>query len=585
MLSDLAAVTPEQVNALGLDTPDDLAVASIPLWRSSPKAKYHWADERSACQHLPGTRHWQQPKDRVPPPVSERVPALGFAVPAPAVCMGCAGSITISAPADAFVAVVAELIRAQQWLEIGRQGAADGSWSWLQFARFKARQPLLGARWDDLLRLVRGRRWAAAALALRGVVATHRQECGAITRLLVASVGDDSERSALLDRTVRLVETESAALEESAAILKISGCHQSRDPYLERIGAIQQPVYRQNSPWHVVASVWRGEAKGGGSIDLSLLAGYLDDQFPHVHDLHALQCCTQHDDAPLEGDCVHTWALRTAQAHRRALVQQWVNRLDMVASGLLDAHDASHTCTHVVCIPWWPLIQDGMDSVAYLSQFELVCGPFQVERGPYEVSGVAVVRVPAWAAAHAAELRSPLRSEPIVDERRQAIALVRQEGVSIVGDEFTARRKPSALVLDAREKLDRPPAAGFFRHPSYRPLTTGAAPPPPYADDSWSTFAARRALDRGAEFVYGCDDTNLLALALPPTGNWRVEARVQVELQTKCVRPHHDDDAHLCEVDGVIESARDNGALVFTPNGMRDSVTIPPAYIAGLVFT
>ncbi|HZE16030.1 MAG TPA: hypothetical protein VE197_10150, partial [Mycobacterium sp.] len=340
--------------------------------------------------------------------------------------------------------------------------------------------------------------------------------------------------------------------------------------------------------WHVVAAGWRGEAKRCGSVDVQLLAGHLDEKFPHVHDLHALQCCALQDPPFVAGDCIHTWALRTAQAHRRALVEQWVNRLDMAYSGLLDAHrDASDTCTHLVCIPWWPLIEDGMDSVAYLSQFDVVCGPFQVERGAYEVNGVAVVRVPSWAAAHAAELRSPLHCEPIVDEHRQAIALVRQQGVSVVGDEFTTRRKPSRLVLDARRGMDQPlQPGGFYRRPAYRPLVAGAAPPPPYEHEPWSPPAARHALDRGAEFVYGHDDTKLLTMALPPTSHWRgLEARVHVELQTKCTRPYHDDEPHLCEVDGIIESVQDNGALVFTPNGMRDSVTIPPGYITGLTFS
>jgi hypothetical protein len=140
MLSDLAAVTAEQINALGLDIPDYLADVSVPLWRSSPKAKYHWADERSGCQHLPGNRHWHHSKNRTPPLVSDHVPALGFAVPASSVCSGCGDGITISPQADAFVCVAAELVRTQLWLEGGRQRASERSWSWLQFARWKARR-------------------------------------------------------------------------------------------------------------------------------------------------------------------------------------------------------------------------------------------------------------------------------------------------------------------------------------------------------------------------------------------------------------------------------------------------------------
>lgn len=467
VLSDLAAITPEQIITLGIDVPDDLTHMSVPLWRSSSKAKYHWADDRSTCQHLPGNRRWQSLKGRTPPPVSDHVPALGFPVPTASVCSGCADSITISPQADAFISVAVELVRAQTWLEVGRQGAADRSWSWLQFARWKARQPLLGARWESLIRAVRGKRWAAAALTLRGVVASRREETDAVARLLAASIGDDSARSAALERAIRMVETESPALEESATVLKISGCHRPPDAYLERIGVRQVPNYKQPSPWHLVAGVWRGEVKRSRSVDVDLLADHLDEKFDHVHDVAALQCCDEHGPPYVAGDCVHTWALRTAQAHRRALIEQWVNRLDMAYSGLIDHGDASDRCTHLVCIPWWPLIEDGMDSIAYLSQFDTVCGPFQLERGAYEVNGVAVVRVPSWAAAHAAELRRPLRCEPIVDEHRQAITLARQEGVSVVGDEFNTRRKTSRLVLDASRK--------WISHCS-QTVSTGARP-------------------------------------------------------------------------------------------------------------
>ena len=40
MLDDLAAVTPEKIDALGLGIPDDLDGVSVPLWRASPKAKF-----------------------------------------------------------------------------------------------------------------------------------------------------------------------------------------------------------------------------------------------------------------------------------------------------------------------------------------------------------------------------------------------------------------------------------------------------------------------------------------------------------------------------------------------------------------
>jgi hypothetical protein len=127
----------------------------------------------------------------------------------------------------------------------------------------------------------------------------------------------------------------------------------------------------------------------------------------------------------------------------------------MAASGLFSTErDTTDSSTHLLCVPWWPLINDGMDSIAYLAQFEVVSGPHQLEGrdryGDYRSGSVAVLRVPAWAAAHVAELRSPMLSEPITDDHHQATRLARRAGVAIVSNEFTSRRKPTAVVREAR---------------------------------------------------------------------------------------------------------------------------------------
>jgi hypothetical protein len=500
--------------------------------------------------------------------------------------MGCAGAITISAPADAFVAVAAELIRGRDWLENGQRNA-DGSWTWLQFARWKSRQPLTGALWDAQIAEVRGKHWAATALTLRAAVAAYREEVETVVRQVADSIGDNPGVSALLERAIRMVETESAVLEESASVLKISGCGVTPDAYSAMFTSARL-TYKQAEPWHVVAGIWRRKAKRASTSDVDpavLAADYLDEQFPHVHDLNALPCCGLHEPPVEPGDCVHTWAVRIARAHRRSLVQQWVDRLDLAAAGLLDTHrDASDDCTHLICIPWWPLTADGMDAIAYLSQFDVVCGPVKVGRSRYDsATQVAVVRTPAWAAAHAAELRSPLRSEPITDEWRQAIEMVRAHGVALVEGEFGVRRKPSRMVQDARGQMDRGSQSSHHWHARFRPLRPGAEPPSPYADGPWSRHAVRSAL-QGAKFVYGCDDSELFSMGLPADGTGRMEARLDVELQVGCGRPYHDDEPHVCEVDGIVESVGANGALAFTPDDMYDSVTVPAAYIVGLTF-
>lgn len=594
MLSDLAAVTREQLEVLALDVPDQLADAEIPLWRSSGKAKYHWADKRSVCKYLPGDRHWgpTKPSDRKPPPVSERVAALGFAIPLHGVCTNCAERVTISASADAFMSVAAELSRAEQWVQDGLDGATAGDWTWLHFARWRARQPLLGDRWTNALRVVRGPGWAATTLALTGAIGSHRSAADVATRRLVESIGDNPGRSALLERAIRMVETDSSALKESAAILQIAGCKNKPDIYQEMIGA-PGSGYKQSSPWHLTAGTWRDATKRGGSINVNRLADYFDDEFPHVHDLGALPCCATHSPGPIDGDCVHTWALRSAQAHRRAQVAEWIQRLELAAGGLIATDgDATDDCTHLLCVPWWPLTRDAMASIAYLSQFDVVSGPHLLDGrdgyGGYNSSSVVILRVPAWAASHVAELPSPMRTEPITDDRHQAVRIARRSGVAIVSDEFGNRRKPSAMVTEARMALaETKSRSNYYYEHRHRPLAPGSVPPELYGkrdDAEWTAYAVRRALEPGASFIYGSDEMALLSMGLAENSRWRVRGRIEVEVQTEC--PSHDAAGpHLCEVDGVVEFVRSNGTITFTPEGLRNGVTIPAAYIVGLTFT
>lgn len=590
MLGDLALVTRDQLEALALDVPDQLMAAAIPLWQTSRKSKYHWADKRSACKHLPGERGWRPTKERKPPPVSKRVAALEFNISLHDMCSGCAHQATLSPAADAFVTVAAELARAGKWVQNGLDGATAGDWSWLQFARWKAGQPLIGEKWTTTVQQIRGKGWTATALDVSEAIQRHRLAAASTMSSLVDSIGDNPGRAAILERAIRMVETDSAALQESKTILQISGCPKPPDMYEQLIGAHHRPGYKQPSPWHLTAATWRDATKHGGSINVDRLADYFDEEFPHVHDLGALPCCTVHNPAPVEGDCVHTWALRSAQVHRRLQVAEWVQRLELAASALSSAErDATDTCTHVMCVPWWPLIGEGMDSIAYLAQFEVLSGPHQREGhdryGGYHSGSVAVLKVPAWAAAHVAELPSPMLTEPITGDHHQAIRLARQAGVAIVNDEFTNRRTPTAMVRDARTARAQPESRpGYYSYArDYRPLSPGCTPPELYRnsdDGKWTAYAVRHTLEPGAVFVYGADDLALLSMGVPEDSRWAVRARIEVELQTEC--PSHDDGPHLCDVEGVVTAVRSNGALTFTPEGLRSSVTIPAAYIVGL---
>lgn len=496
--------------------------------------------------------------------------------------MSCARAITVSQTADAFVAVAAELVRGLDWLETGRSSINE-SWTWLQFARWKAQQPLSGRQWDDRLRAVRGKTWAEPGLALRAALNVYRDNARLVARKAADGIGDNPGISTLLERAVLMVESESTALQESAAVLKISGCGAAPDAYTRMyLPPTAQSTYKQAEPWHVVASLWRHilSKPSTENVDPATIAtNYLDEQFPHVHDLNALPTCPVHEPPVEAGDSVHSWAWRIAQSHRRGLVREWIARLDLAAAGLLDTHrDATNDCTHLICIPWWPLTRDGMEDIAYLSQFDVVCGPVTLQRPMYGPTvEVAVVRAPEWAAAHAAELRAPLRSEPISDEWPQSIRMLHKQGIALVEGEFPPRRKPSNLVATARTERDKKQSTNQYWYQQCRPLRPGAAPRDPYAE-TWSWAAVRMALER-AHFVYGIDDNDLLALGLPADQRSRMEARLQVERQS-----FDGSEPRLCEIDGIVESVQPTGAIEFIPDGMHDSVTVPAAYVVGLEF-
>ena len=553
-MRDLATLTAEQLAALGLEVPRSLADFDIPLWRSSTKHKYHWADERSSCQHLPGYE-WERRRG-VAAPVSDRVPALGFSVPESAMCLSCAQRIAISPQADVFIAVAAELARFAEWTSVGRSAAADGDWTWLQFARWRSRQPLQGDRWAKSTQSLRGPKWSNHALELRCEIRAQRAEASAAIRLLANSIQHDATRTALLERAVRMVETDSNALSESDDILVIAGF--GRRKRVEH-SPMYSPwlTYDQPSPWQLVAGWWYHQQERHLPTQVDEITAHLDGLFPHVHDLRRLNCVDF--EVLLEpGDCVHTWAARTAQVHRHATVRGWINRLNMALEGIAGASPTNSECTHLVVVDSWPLTTNDAESIAYLTQFDIVCGPFAVDSGYYEPDQVAVLRVPEWAAAHVGELPRPMRCEPITDEPRQAIVLARSAGVPILDAEFTTRRKPSQRVVAARDQLheETSDSGPSWQRRGHRPLRPGAPPPEYYGDREWTTLSARHVLQRGAVFIYGHDDVRLLKLALPDAGHAAIAACAAVEVQTKCVNHYHNDEPHVCEIDGTAVGVR-----------------------------
>lgn len=372
--------------------------------------------------------------------------------------------------------------------------AAAGTWTWMAFARWKTSAPLTGRSWDKTLGQVRGKGWAATALTLRGLIADFRADAADVTGACVGSIAENPARASQVERALRVVETDTAVAEESDLLLAISGCPGKDDLY--------RPAqrYSQDSPWSIVATGWRSHHHS--PVIFEALCNYLDQVFPHVHDLAAISC-TEHTPPHDPDECLHSWALRSAQAHRSSVVEEWLSRLDLALDSISSAdQDPALNCTHLVAVPFWPPTSDGMEPVAYLSQFDVVAGPFERRREYYQTPSVVVLRVPEWTAAHVEHLHRPLKVVAIDnDEAVQAVQLARAESVAIVAGEFRRRRKPSQRVTECRAEMDARSDPYLTYRPYRRPLTPGAQPPPLYPgqqnpDTAWKPpLASGRHVD------------------------------------------------------------------------------------------
>lgn len=586
MLSELAALTRHRLEELGLSVPSALAEAKVPLWRSSAKAKYHWADARTQCQHVSWGRDWSAAAKEAPP-VTDLVEALGFPVDPDALCRGCARQISLSEQADLFVTVAAQIDEAELWANRGRELLGDADTDWLAFARWQAAAPLRGDTWLDDAAALRGQEWGSHAVELRRAIVDVRDVMQGVRQAVCDGISENPARTALIERALRMVENDSAVLAESDRLMSIA------------TGEARTGVHP--TAWHITAATWFAAQERGSSVSAAAIAGHLDELFGHVHDLTALEC---RPDVPYEpGDCVHSWAQRLAAADRRSVVETWVGRLDLALEGLRSA--AASTAgvgdhDHFVVVDRWPLTSDGDKLIAYLAQFEPVCGPFAV-RDPhgYHDRQVAVLQVPEWAAAHVGDLLEPMRCEPVGNDPYQRIRLARESGISVMPDDFERRDRPSALVRAHREAMTDASARSW----QPRPLAPGAQPPGD-RDREWSRYVALTALTPGSVFVFGHDDVGLLQMAFPVDeslhrSGYYVSGSVGVEIQGSCARlasapgfgrhPRGREDCvdgpHICDVPGTVVGTTDDGGLVLVPDGMRDPVPIPPAYLVSLTVT
>lgn len=594
LADDLRILTAEELERLALVVPDQVAGATIPVYRRG-KGKIHWAAPDSGCRNVPHHGPRQTPK---PPPGTEHVPALGFPVAEADICRHCAPRLSVSADADRYVRVAAEVSRAARWADDSLEASG---WSWTQFAAWRARQPLIGPQWDaEAGRL--GARWKPAREALRAAVVDAQRGAAAVIARAADSITDDAPREALIERAIVMVGAESEAFLESASIAAVSTCPgvPKRDSLLYGESGTRPAgcfPRQQPSPWALVATEWRDACVQDRVLATEDLCAIIGHVYPHVHDLQALDCgpCRLEVEAD---DCVHSWASRIAAHHRHHIVEDWVQRLELAWHGLNVSSNASHEATHFLFVDGWPLTSIGRESLAYLTQFEIAVGPYALrDPDPYSYPSyrqVAVLRVPEWAAAHTSERNPGMKSEPISDAPGQEVLLARQCGVPVTVEEFGARRRPSRQVSLARTERDHlsrgvdgdglPTYLGGYRYNSRfsRPLAPGQRPEVRYlgqAARDWDAVHVRWALaEEGSGFVYGFDQLDLLCLGLGEGDRFGRPVRLEVELQTGCLR-HPQDGVHVCEVFGVLLGVDQTGAVRLRPADMKTTVTVPAPYL------
>ncbi len=581
-VDDLELLSVAALDALGLDPiPMALTTATIPLWQgSSAGGKYHRAGVGSGCRYIRGRRQFSE-SDK-PLPANYEATVIDFTLKPSQLCAHCAHTISIPSGVDTAVKVLAELIRAANWKKQGLRGIGE-QWSWLEFARWKSRRPLVGDHWRAQVKSLRSKGWSQMVLHLLDVSVQLNADAEDTEAALIANIDDDPRSAALLARAVCMVETESQAIAEAKEILAFSGCPREPEPFFGMPGRVN--LYKQVSPWRTVSSLWVHAHKEHAMISLERLDSFLDSEFPHVHDVSALGC-TQYDIPYQPGDCIHSWAARFAQARRREIVHDWVRRLDLAHEGLIATTEApAIEATHLLCIPGWPLTDERLGHLSYLTQFEIACGPISVNDYPDDpLRAIAVLRVPAWAAAHATELPGNIQAEQISTDPMQAVLIARMQGAALVCEEFnTARRKPSRAVSEERDHLHSRTAQGLPQNSFLRPLAAGASPFGPYHDEStWTQHSAWWALGAGTAFVYGWDDLDLLAMALPRDHPHGLRGTLHVEVQTSCQQYGHSKGPHICQITGFVNAVHPNGTCDFTPSSSTDRMFVPAPYIAGI---
>lgn len=75
---------------------------------------------------------------------------------------------------------------------------------------------------------LKGGKWCKHALDLRNQIIGTQDSAAAMIAAVISSIGDDAGRTKLVERAVRMVETDTETVNESNLIMAISGCRRRK---------------------------------------------------------------------------------------------------------------------------------------------------------------------------------------------------------------------------------------------------------------------------------------------------------------------------------------------------------------------
>ncbi|MEV6927570.1 hypothetical protein AB0M46_24130 [Dactylosporangium sp. NPDC051485] len=383
----LPQLTEATVTAAGLPA-EPFAAMHLDLVRVSPKGKWHApGTDTHRCTHV--TRVFGYRPVGLP---VQQVSVLGEHD----LCSSCAHQLRVPGPAGALHITAGLIVAAAQWVaEFERLAPAMG---WLDVARWSRQTPFDPP--DPIPALLAGLKGARGFAAHRAAAVTAwdrlRRRADAAVAVARQAAGPPGLR-VLAARARDLLLRDRATLDEAHILEAIAG------------GA-RRMLYEPELSRHALdawlqAVAADGDLTAGHAAMLAAVETRLGNA--EVRDVSLLP--TQALTAATGHASPAAWAAAEYRLVRRHVVDAWCTRL---AAALHDGHLHSGDGDQLLLVAGWPIINDPDREVAYLTQYPVLASAVVATRyrnpipPPQTVPQAVVLRVPVFAAGHAAAHRS-----------------------------------------------------------------------------------------------------------------------------------------------------------------------------------